>query len=107
MQTLLPEIEDYPERETLGITDWDARILRVLSQLDPRHLFRRAWGGNHPFAARVRAELATLEGQPFLPERLRDKALRLRRSVRRGRVADAVLVPVLAEVCAASARCSK
>jgi preprotein translocase subunit SecA len=104
MHTLLPEIEDYPERQPLGITDWDARILRVLSQMDPRHLFRRAWGGKHPFAARVRAELAALEGQPFVPERLRDKALRLRRAARRGRVADAVLIPVLAEVCAASAR---
>lgn len=104
MQNLLPEIEEYPERIPLGITDWDARILRVLSQMDPRHLFRRSWGGAHPFAARVRAELAALEQQPFSPERLRDKALRLRRSVRRGRVADAVLVPVLAEVCAAAAR---
>lgn len=104
MQNLLPEIEEYPERIPLGITDWDARILRVLTQMDPRHLFRRSWGGAHPFAARVRAELAGLEQQPFSPERLRDKALRLRRSVRRGRVADAVLVPVLAEVCAAAAR---
>jgi len=104
MQNLLPEIEEYPERIPLGITDWDARILRVLSQMDPRHLFRRSWGGAHPFAARVRAELARLDQQPFTPERLRDKALRLRRSVRRGRVADAVLVPVLAEVCAAAAR---
>ncbi|OYU19390.1 MAG: hypothetical protein CFE34_05660 [Rhodobacteraceae bacterium PARR1] len=102
MQTLLPEIEEYPEREPLGITDWDAHILRALSQMDPRHLFRRAWGGKHPFAARVQAELATLEGQPFIPERLRDKSLRLRRAVRRGRVADAVLVPVLAEVCVAA-----
>jgi preprotein translocase subunit SecA len=104
MQRLLPEIEEYPERIPLGITDWDARILRVLSQMDPRHLFRRSWGGVHPFAARVRAELVALEQQPFTSERLRDKALRLRRLVRRGRVADAVLVPVLAEVCAAAAR---
>lgn len=103
MMQLLPDIEDYPERVPEGITDWDARILRVLSQLDPRHLFRRDWGGDHGFARAVRTELAALEaGTPGL--RLRDKALRLRRSVRRGRVADAALVPVLAEVCAAASR---
>ena len=105
MLKTLPDIEEYPEREATGITDWDARILRVLSQLDPRHLFRRAWGGDHPFPALIRREMASIMDEPFRPERLRDKALRLRRAVRQQRrVADAVLAPVLAEVCAAAGR---
>lgn len=101
---ILPDIEDYPERAAPTLTDWDARILRLLSSLDPRQQVRRAWGGGHGFARAVAADCAAIAGQPFDPARLRAKALRLRRAVRRGRVADAVLAPVLAEVCEAAFR---
>lgn len=101
---ILPEIEDYPERSTLRITDWDARILRVASNLDPRQKIRRPWDGTHGFAKAVEIATADIEGQPFSAERLRHKALALRRAVRRGRVADAVLAPVTAEVCEAAFR---
>lgn len=101
---ILPEIEDYPERQTASITDWDARILRVLSSLDPRRTFRRGWGGGHPFARAVAVAGKALRGRPADPARLRDKALVLRRAARRGRVTDAVLAPVVAEVCEAAHR---
>lgn len=95
----LPDIEDYPERPAPAFTDWDARLLRVLSSLDPRRRFRFARGGAHDFARAVADEAAKLGDQPFDPVRLRDKVMRLRRAARRGRVADVVLAPVLAEVC--------
>lgn len=101
---ILPEIEDYPERQMAAITDWDARILRVLSSLDPRRTIRIGWGGGHRFARAVASAGASLRDRPADPARLRDKALVLRRAARRGRVTDAVLAPVVAEVCEAAHR---
>lgn len=101
---ILPDIEDYPERATPSFTDWDARILRLLSRLDPRRVTRRPWGGEHAFARAVSVQSETIRALPFDPARLREKALRLRRAARLGRVSDAVLVPVLAEVCETASR---
>jgi preprotein translocase subunit SecA len=101
---ILPQIEDYPERQAAAFTDWDARILRLLSRLDPRRLVRRSWGGAHRFARIVAAESDKIRDEPFDPDRLRRKSVVLRRSTRRGRVPDAVLAPVLAEVCEAAFR---
>lgn len=100
----LPEIETYPERKPDGLTDRDALVLAVLSRLDPRRLLRRPWGGDTAFVRAVRAEIAAIADLPADPVRLRDRALCLRRRARRGRVADAALAPVLAEVCVAAGR---
>ncbi len=101
---ILPDIEDYPERPAVAFTDWDARILRILSRLDPRRSVRRSWGGAHRFARVVAAESQKIRNDAFDLERLRQKSLVLRRSTRRGRVPDSVLAPVLAEVCEAAFR---
>lgn len=100
----LPDIEAYPERSSYGITDWDARIIKFFSRLDPRQSLRRPWGGGHVFVKAVRAEIARLKDAAPDPVRLTEKALRLKRFARLGRVKHAVLAEVLAEICLAAER---
>lgn len=101
---ILPDIEAYPERSSHGLTDWDARILKFFSRLDPRQSLRRPWGADHAFVKAVRAEIARLGAASPDPARLTEKALRLKRFARQGRVKHAPLAAVLAEICLAAER---